>query len=58
MNALQITLGARGDSTYEYFLKTWLLMRGDDWREEKAIARSAASWALQVGGHMLVCSEV
>lgn len=43
-----MTLGARGDSTYEYLLKTWLLLRGDDWAEERAMARAAAALGLQL----------
>ena len=45
---LQVTLGARGDSAYEYLLKTWLLLRGDDWAEERAMARAAAALGLQL----------
>ena len=41
-----VTLGARGDSLYEYFLKEWLTLGG--WRVERARAASLAALAVAV----------
>jgi Glycosyl hydrolase family 47 len=43
-----ITLGARGDSSYEYFLKQWLLLNGPDWQYETERAYVVAYLALEI----------
>lgn len=43
-----ITLGARGDSAYEYLLKQWLLARGPEWAHERRISEATAAVALQL----------
>jgi hypothetical protein len=42
-----VTLGARGDSLYEYLLKEWVAL--GDWRAERARARALANLAAHLG---------
>ena len=43
-----ITLGARGDSAYEYMLKQWLAARGEAWAAERAASAAGAALGLQL----------
>ena len=46
-----VTLGARGDSAYEYLLKSWVLMGG--WEAEARLAKVLAAAGLRVTMHRL-----